>query len=193
VDDYFPVEIVTTDYCHSAPMIEDKRARVVTLKVRLSYLDLNEHATDKFRRLVGDRYDAKTDYVTIICSNCPLRKQNFDHAMYLLTALYHEANKLDTWEAEKTEEDMEKYVWEGSTSQKNLAQILGEIVKSPTPKPSYLEPLKEKIVSEENIAVVEPVKHYRESTLAIHNKGESIESVEEYGQSVRKLFNLTKA
>jgi hypothetical protein len=66
---------------------------------------------------------------------------------------------------------MEKYVWEGSASQSNLAQILSKIVTSPAPKPPHLEPLKEKIVNEENIVVVEPVKHYRESAMAIHNKG----------------------
>ena len=74
-------------------------------------------------------------------------------------------------------------------------------------------------MNEENIVVIEPVKHYRESTMAIHNKGlrlflnlgvlslfhhlimndectlagESIESLEAYGESVRKLFNLNKA
>jgi small subunit ribosomal protein S35 len=42
-------------------------------------------------RLVGDRYDIKTDVLTIVTENCPLRKQNYDYAMYLLTALYHES------------------------------------------------------------------------------------------------------
>ena len=31
----FPVEIYTTDYCHSSPVIRDPLARIVTLKVRI--------------------------------------------------------------------------------------------------------------------------------------------------------------
>lgn len=31
---HFPVEIITSDYCHSAPIIRDERSRIVTLKVK---------------------------------------------------------------------------------------------------------------------------------------------------------------
>ncbi|CAB0005652.1 unnamed protein product [Nesidiocoris tenuis] len=56
-----------------------------------SDLKLDQHAKDKFLRLVGERYDEKTDTVTIVTDKCPRRKQNYDYAIYLLTALYHES------------------------------------------------------------------------------------------------------
>jgi len=59
--------------------------------VKLSSLELDEHARDKFLRLVGERYDEKTDIVTITTDSCPLKKQNYDYAQYLLAALYHES------------------------------------------------------------------------------------------------------
>lgn len=37
-DKHFPVEIITSDYCHSAPVILDERSRIVTLKVCLETL-----------------------------------------------------------------------------------------------------------------------------------------------------------
>lgn len=88
---HFPVEIITSDYCHSSPTIRDPLARIVTLKVKLSQLELDKHAKDKFLRLIGDRYDETTDIVTIVTDRCPTRKQNYDYAMYLLTAVYHES------------------------------------------------------------------------------------------------------
>jgi len=60
-------------------------------QIKMSSLNLDYHARDKLTRLVGDRYDSKSDVLTIVTQNCPLRKQNYDHAMYILTALYHES------------------------------------------------------------------------------------------------------
>lgn len=42
-------------------------------------------------RLLEQRYDVETDEVTITADRCPLRQQNYDYAMYLLTALFHES------------------------------------------------------------------------------------------------------
>lgn len=67
-------------------------ARIVTIRTKLSALQLDSHAKDKFRRLIGERYNEDTDTVTIVTDRCPLRQQNYDYAMYLLTALYHESN-----------------------------------------------------------------------------------------------------
>lgn len=87
----FPLEIASSDYCHSSPSIRDPLARIVTLKIKLSSLQLDEHARDKLRRLVEDRYDETTDVLTIVTDRCPTKKQNYDYAMYLLTALFHES------------------------------------------------------------------------------------------------------
>jgi len=43
------------------------------------------------RRLLGDRYDPKTDVLTIKTESCPLKQQNIDYALYQLTACYFES------------------------------------------------------------------------------------------------------
>lgn len=90
-DQHFPIEVTTSDYCHSSPTIRDPLARIVTVRFALSVLKLDNRAKDKFLRLIGDRYEQETDMVTIVTDRCPLKKQNYDYAMYLITALYHES------------------------------------------------------------------------------------------------------
>jgi Mitochondrial ribosomal subunit protein. len=60
-------------------------------QLKLSTLELDDHARDKFLRLVGDRYNPKTDVLTIVTDRCPMKKQNYDYCMYVLTALFHES------------------------------------------------------------------------------------------------------
>jgi Mitochondrial ribosomal subunit protein len=60
-------------------------SRIVTIVVKFATLNLDKHARDKFLRLVGERYNAETDELTITADRCPLRKQNLDYATYLLT------------------------------------------------------------------------------------------------------------
>ena len=54
-------------------------------------LKLDGHARDKFLRLVGSRYEASTDIVTLVADRCPVRKQNLDYLWYLLTVLNYES------------------------------------------------------------------------------------------------------
>ncbi|KAK3921367.1 28S ribosomal protein S35, mitochondrial, partial [Frankliniella fusca] len=121
---HFPLTVITNDYLHSAPTIRDPLARIVTVKLKLKDIPLDEHARDKLMRLIKDRYDEKTDTLTIVTDRCPLRKQNYDYAQYLLTALFYESWNEEDWESSKTEADMEKYVWERNTSAKALASII---------------------------------------------------------------------
>ena len=53
--------------------------------MQLATLNLDKHARDKFLRLVGERYNAETDELMIVTDRCPLKKQNYDYAIYLLT------------------------------------------------------------------------------------------------------------
>lgn len=101
---HFPVEVISSDYCHSSPSIREPLARIINVRFKLSALQLSQRAKDKFLRLVGERYNEESDKVTIVTDRCPLKKQNYDYAMYLITALYHESwvsniitiyNKLD--------------------------------------------------------------------------------------------------
>lgn len=41
----------------------------------------------------------------------PFKRQNHDYAMYLLIVLYQESWKTEEWEKNKTEVDMEEYIW----------------------------------------------------------------------------------
>lgn len=60
-------------------------------QLKLKRLPLNRHSKDKILRLLHTHYNEKTDEVTITADRCPLRQQNYDYAMYLLTALFHES------------------------------------------------------------------------------------------------------
>merc|ERR1712004_667699 len=111
-EEHFPITVTTSDYVLANPSIRDRRSRVVTIKLKLSSLDLDYHARDKVIRLVGDRYDPQSDEITIMTDRCPTRRQNYDYAMYLLTAVYFESWNVEPWEEDKTEADMETYVWD---------------------------------------------------------------------------------
>lgn len=37
-DEHFPVQVISSDYCHSSPTIRDPNARIVTIKVLYIYL-----------------------------------------------------------------------------------------------------------------------------------------------------------
>ncbi|XP_029910264.1 small ribosomal subunit protein mS35 isoform X2 [Myripristis murdjan] len=90
-DEHFPIKIQSTDYVSAGLSVRNPKARVVHLKVKLSSLNLDDHARKKMLRLVGERYCRDTDILTITTDSCPLRQQNYDYAMYLLTVLYHES------------------------------------------------------------------------------------------------------
>ncbi|XP_076044522.1 mitochondrial ribosomal protein S35 isoform X2 [Oratosquilla oratoria] len=135
-EQHFPLTVITSTYLHSSPTIRDPRARIVTFKVKLSSLDLNDHGVDKLLRLVGDRYDPETDMLTLVTDRCPLSRQNYDYSRYLLSVLYSEAKKIEPWEHEKSLEDQEKYTWEGSPSEQNLNTII-EASKESVP-PQYI-------------------------------------------------------
>ncbi|XP_040018952.2 small ribosomal subunit protein mS35 isoform X2 [Gasterosteus aculeatus] len=90
-DAHFPIKAESTDYVSAGPSVRNPAARTVHLKVKLSSLNLDDHAFKKMLKLVGERYCRDTDTLTITADRCPLRQQNHDHAMYLLTVLYHES------------------------------------------------------------------------------------------------------
>nr|XP_022907881.1 28S ribosomal protein S35, mitochondrial isoform X1 [Onthophagus taurus]XP_022907882.1 28S ribosomal protein S35, mitochondrial isoform X2 [Onthophagus taurus] len=164
---HFPIEITSSNYCFSSPSIRNPLSRIVTLKIKLSTLNLDNHATDKFRRLVGDRYDEKTDIFTLVTDRCPTRQQNYDYAMYLLTALYHESFNVESWEKLKSEADMEVYIWENNASKKCVEELFGKKAEE-----------------------IDNCNEYSQRVSELMNEGESEYTLENYGASVRKLFNL---
>ncbi|EFX82761.1 hypothetical protein DAPPUDRAFT_240975 [Daphnia pulex] len=113
--------------------------------LKLSSLKLDNHAKDKLLRLVKERYNPEFDVLTIVSERCPLRKQNVDYAMYLLNVLVSESWKTVPWENEKCEADMEKYVSEGSQSQRTVDESTDDREKSrDIPEPGGHRTVREK-------------------------------------------------
>uniref|UniRef100_A0A336M7S7 CSON011733 protein n=1 Tax=Culicoides sonorensis TaxID=179676 RepID=A0A336M7S7_CULSO len=170
----FPLKVITTDYCLSSPTIRNTLARVVALKIKLSALNFDEHAKDKFFRLVKERYNEETDELTIVTDRCPLRKQNFDYAMYLLTAVCHESRVVEPWEKEKTLDDMEYYDWKLNKSKINSEAILnwGK--------------------TEKDQKISAPSK-YATAVERLINEGENKQNLLEYKECVLELLGLKKA
>nr|XP_056718668.1 28S ribosomal protein S35, mitochondrial [Euleptes europaea] len=177
---HFPIEIETTDYVSAGPSVRNPKARVVTLKVKLSSLNLDDHAKKKFIKLVGERYSKGTDTLTITTDRCPLRRQNYDYGVYLLTVLYHESWKNEPWEKEKTDADMEEYIWENSASEKNALDTLLRIKAAETAEEA----------SREELLASEIVQDYKKSTVVLRNEGETEKNLSEYKESVKRLLNL---
>ncbi|KFD50612.1 hypothetical protein M514_08561 [Trichuris suis] len=186
---HFPIEFEYSDYVHSGSSIRDPRYRVVTLRVSLSAFPLDFHAKDKLIRLVGDRYNKKSNILTLTADCCPARHQNRDYALYLLTVLLHEANKREDWESEMVEEDFSRRYWERSNCIAALLEILKRrkanekslVSSESADKETLLAEIKQDSVVQEFINAWECYRNDEE---------EKPESIKAYGDSVRKLLGL---
>ncbi|KAF6201169.1 hypothetical protein GE061_005616 [Apolygus lucorum] len=166
---HFPLEVITSDYCFSAPTIRNPLSRIVTIKFPLSRLKFDRHSKDKFLRLVGERYDEETDTVTIVTDKCPVRKQNYEYAIYLLTALYHESWVREPWENEKSVADYEFYEWDTSVSRSNVESFL-------------------KATNQEVSTRIEDVEAYKSATVAVFDEGENDYNWQKYKEASEKLL-----
>ncbi|XP_041652500.1 28S ribosomal protein S35, mitochondrial [Cheilinus undulatus] len=180
-DKHFPIKVESTDYVSAGLSIRNPSARIVHLRVKLSGLNLDDHARRKLIKLVGERYDKDTDTLTIRTESCPLRQQNKDYAMYLLTVLYHESWKTEVWEAEKTRADMEEYSWADSQSQKN---ILDTLVRMKVAGEGEGEEVREQLLGRKD------VQEYKDSVMKLKNEGDSETAMLQYKEAVKKLLNL---
>ncbi|XP_069759882.1 small ribosomal subunit protein mS35 isoform X3 [Narcine bancroftii] len=179
-EEHFPIEITTTDYVAAGPSVRNPNARVVTLTIKILNLNLDDHAKKKLIKLVGNRYNKNTDILTITTDRCPLRQQNYDYALYLLTVLYHESWKTETWESDKTEADMDEFIWENSQSEKNALETIFRM-KEAEKIPSI--PREELVNSSE-------IKNYKKSVMNIKNEGETEDSILQYKECVKNLLKL---
>ncbi|XP_061917231.1 small ribosomal subunit protein mS35 [Entelurus aequoreus] len=178
-DQHFPVKVETSDYVSAGLSLRNPAARVLHLRVKLSALNLDEHARKKMIKLVGERYCKETDVLTITTDSCPLRQQNYDYAMYLLTVLYHESWKTEAWEAEKTVADMEEYYWEDSPSQKNIMDTL-----------LRTEAVTAEDGRREQLLGRSEVQEYKDSVTRLKNQGESESAMLQYKEAVMKVLKL---
>ena len=146
--------------------------QIVLLKIqfKLSSLPLDTHSKDKFLRLVDNRYDPDTDIVTITVDRCPTRKQNFEYAQYLLTAVFHESFIVEPWESLKVEADMEYYDWQNNKSKETTEAIL-QWGKSSN------EPIKS-------------TDSFAKSVESIFNEGENEPNLQQYKEEALKLLEL---
>lgn len=168
---HFPVDYISSDYCHALPTIRNPLSRIVTVQFKLATLTLDKHAKDKFLRLVGERYNPDTDVLTLVTDRCPLKKQNYDYAMYLLTALYHEANVVEPWEETKTEADMEYYDF-----QRNRARVSSEAILNWG-----------KADGEQRVAAL---ASYGQSVEQLFNDGENEYNLQKYKEQTVALLGL---
>ncbi|XP_053741971.1 28S ribosomal protein S35, mitochondrial [Synchiropus splendidus] len=178
-DQHFPVKVQTTDYVSAGLSVRNPSARVVQLRVKLSSLNLDDHARKKMLKLVGERYCRDSDLLTITTDSCPLRQQNQDYAMYLLTVLYHESWKTEAWEAEKTVADMEEFHWEGSLSQKKILDTLVRMTSA-----GEGQEVREQLLGRSE------VQEYRDSVSRLKNEGENEDTVLRYKEAVKKVLSL---
>lgn len=164
----FPIKITTRDYCKDGHSIRDERSRLVTMTVALNDLDLDEHAKDKIKRLLGNRYNEATDLITIETDQCPTKKQNFDYAFYLLSACYSEAWKTEKWEYGIEEEDQKEFRWNHSESKLAIDKSL-----------SGMKNLNNK---------EDAVKNYADAVSNVFNVGESEENYDKMEDAAMKLL-----
>lgn len=170
---HYPVDYIASDYCHALPTIRNPLSRIVTIQLKVDTLKLNKHAKDKFLRLVGERYNPDTDVLTLVTDRCPLKKQNYDYAMYLLTALYHESNMVEPWEDTKTEADMEYYDF-----QRNVSKVSAEAILS--------------WGKAEGEAHQEAPASYGTTVEQLFNDGENEYNLQKYKEQTVQLLGLAK-
>ncbi|XP_056595963.1 28S ribosomal protein S35, mitochondrial [Triplophysa dalaica] len=180
---YVPIQIQSKEFVSAGPSLRNPDARIVTLKVKLSSLNLDDHARKKMIKLCGERYAKDTDTLTITTDSCPLRQQNYDYAMYLLTVLYHESWKTEAWEAEKTRADTEEYEWEDSPSQKNVLETLARM-RSLGARDEVEGGVREEVLG------LPEVQEYRDALVNMKNEGETEDNVQKYKEAVKKLLNI---
>uniref|UniRef100_A0A8C6S7C1 Mitochondrial ribosomal protein S35 n=1 Tax=Neogobius melanostomus TaxID=47308 RepID=A0A8C6S7C1_9GOBI len=179
---HFPIKVQTTDFVSAGPSLRNPSARIVNLQVKLSSLNLDDHARKKMIKLVGSRYCKDTDVLTIVADSCPLRKQNYDYAMYLLTVLYHESWKTEAWEAGKTVADMEEYSWEDSPSQRNILDTLTHVKVAVEAEEG--EEMRQQLLGRAE------VQEYKYSVTRLKNEGENEDTLLEYKEAVKKVLKL---
>ncbi|XP_033740963.1 28S ribosomal protein S35, mitochondrial-like [Pecten maximus] len=180
---HFPVEMVTSDYCFAGPSIRDPRSRVVTVKVKLSDLELDEHAHQKLLKLVGERYNKETDMITFKTDKCPTKQQNKDYALYLLTAVYLEAWNKMPWEDDLEADDFINYNWNKSKAKERTVITLMSIAEGNKNSVYHNE-------EEDGILEKEEVKNYAEVVSKIYNNEESVENLNDLKQSVLSMLEM---
>jgi len=179
---HFPVEITTSNYVYDGPSIRDDRARVATLRIKIDSLGLDDHARTKLIHLATpERYNAKTNVLTLVADRCPYRAQNEEYALYLLTTLYFESQQTEDWElSDITEQDRLTYSWENSQSKSNVLNAVQRLKG---------EEGEGKEGRDEN-NVDEAINEYKAKLTRCFDDGENNKNIDDFKKSVLDLLGL---
>lgn len=121
-------------------------------------------------------YDYETDSLVLHTERCPTRNQNYDHAIYLLKALYGEAWKTEDWESEKDAGDLERFIFEESSTKDVALRIYRAAHKSE---------------AEETEILAKPqVVEYKAALEELLNYGETQDRLHRYKSAVKQLLAI---
>uniref|UniRef100_A0A915Q720 Ribosomal protein S24/S35 mitochondrial conserved domain-containing protein n=1 Tax=Setaria digitata TaxID=48799 RepID=A0A915Q720_9BILA len=166
---FFPLTLSYCDYVHQSNSLRDMRSRVITVKLKISELHLDEHALDKLIRLAGEK--------------CFTRKQNYDYAMYLLIALYSESHKVEDWEVKKFENIRlvsRTTDFKGSKMENDLQNLLNNIEKRKGNDTNTKQNVDSRL------------KEFSKSWENYRNSKETFETVRIYAESIKKLLGVSQ-
>ncbi|XP_041443920.1 28S ribosomal protein S35, mitochondrial isoform X3 [Xenopus laevis] len=150
---HFPIEFQTVDYVSAGPSLRNPKARVVSMQVKLSSLNLDDHSRKKFIKLAGSRYNAANDTLTLRSDRILQRVETNTNQLQRINGRLSLAQatierlkgnkkaikKTEAWESEKEESDMEEFTWEGSRSEKSALETLLRGRFSSTPQEQILQ------------------------------------------------------
>lgn len=97
-----------------------------------------------------------------------------------ISELISSFQKTEEWEKDKTEADMEEYVWNNSSSEKNILETLLQMKAAE----KNLE------VNKEELLGTKEVEEYKKSVVSLKNEGDNENTLSRYKESVKKLLNL---
>lgn len=169
---HFPIETTSSTYIYDGPSLRDDRARFVEIKIKVSSLNLDNRAREKFIRLAEHRYNKIDDYLTIVADRCPYRRQNEEYANYLLTTLFYESKNFEEWEREINEDDRSQFIWEETLSKINIDKLSGQ----------SNQPLEHKVL-----------KNYGEKIEKVFDQGESQQNLDGYKEAAMKVLKIKKS
>ncbi|CAI5452404.1 unnamed protein product [Caenorhabditis angaria] len=165
-----PITVQYNTYIHQGTNIRDIRSRVITMTIDVNSLKLSESSYNKLVRLAKDRYDEKSGLLTIITDRCHTRKQNLEYAYYLLTVLFHESNKLESWENLEERADNLKVNFETSQVRQKLVDL---IETSPNSQITQ-----------------EKIDEFGKMWKTYRNSEETVESTREYSRQIKSLLGI---
>ncbi|MGH0176292.1 UNVERIFIED_CONTAM: hypothetical protein FKN15_072209, partial [Acipenser sinensis] len=173
-EQHFPIQVKMTDFVFAGPSVRNPKARVTTLTVKVSSLNLDDHGRKKLIKLAGERHNKETDMLTFTAD-----RENTNRSAYRKTSNNYQ--KHEPWEKEKTEADMEEYLWESSTSERNALETLLRMKGSEDGSA-----LREELLSSR------PMQEYRNSVTNLKNAGESESTLLQYKESKHEPWEKEK-